>query len=45
MSRDFGPWQERTSSKGKIYFYNRVTEVSQWTKPTEWVEFEKAQQE
>uniref|UniRef100_A0AC34R132 WW domain-containing protein n=1 Tax=Panagrolaimus sp. JU765 TaxID=591449 RepID=A0AC34R132_9BILA len=41
MPRDFGPWQERISSKGKIYFYNRVTAKSQWSKPSEWIEADK----
>ncbi|CAL8069270.1 unnamed protein product [Calicophoron daubneyi] len=31
-----GDWSEQLSSKGKIYFYNCVTEVSQWQKPPEW---------
>ncbi|KAL3309241.1 hypothetical protein Ciccas_012214 [Cichlidogyrus casuarinus] len=31
-----GDWSEQLSSKGKIYFYNSVTEVSQWHKPPEW---------
>uniref|UniRef100_A0A7E4ZZG0 WW domain-containing protein n=1 Tax=Panagrellus redivivus TaxID=6233 RepID=A0A7E4ZZG0_PANRE len=34
----FGPWLEMVSSKGKIYYYNRITSTSQWTKPPEWVE-------
>lgn len=31
-----GCWSEQLSSKGKIYFYNCITEVSQWQKPPEW---------
>ncbi|KAA0194743.1 hypothetical protein FBUS_11124, partial [Fasciolopsis buskii] len=31
-----GDWSEQLSSKGKIYFYNCITEVSQWQKPPEW---------
>lgn len=42
MSRDFGPWQELKSSRGKIYFYNRVTQKSQWDKPVEWIEAERS---
>lgn len=29
-------WSEQLSSKGKVYFYNCITEVSQWQKPQEW---------
>ncbi|KAL5110468.1 WW domain-containing adapter protein with coiled-coil [Taenia crassiceps] len=31
-----GNWSEQLSSKGKVYFYNCITEVSQWQKPLEW---------
>ncbi|TPP65714.1 hypothetical protein FGIG_02141 [Fasciola gigantica] len=31
-----GDWSEQLSSKGKIHFYNYITEVSQWQKPPEW---------
>ncbi|TNN13040.1 WW domain-containing adapter protein isoform 2 [Schistosoma japonicum] len=34
--RTCGYWSEQLSSKGKIYFYNCITEVSQWQKPPEW---------
>ncbi|CAH8439449.1 unnamed protein product [Schistosoma rodhaini] len=34
--RTCGYWSEQLSSKGKIYFYNCMTEVSQWQKPPEW---------
>ncbi|CAH8834244.1 unnamed protein product [Trichobilharzia szidati] len=34
--RTCGLWSEQLSSKGKIYFYNCATEVSQWQKPPEW---------
>uniref|UniRef100_A0A914W627 WW domain-containing protein n=1 Tax=Plectus sambesii TaxID=2011161 RepID=A0A914W627_9BILA len=39
--KEFGDWSEQTSSSGKRYFYNRITEVSQWDKPTEWAEYER----
>lgn len=34
--RSFGDWSEFLSSNGKIYFYNRKTEIAQWDKPDEW---------
>lgn len=37
-----GDWTEHKSSNGKKYYYNIKTEVSQWEKPREWVEFEKS---
>uniref|UniRef100_A0A914YWG3 WW domain-containing protein n=1 Tax=Panagrolaimus superbus TaxID=310955 RepID=A0A914YWG3_9BILA len=37
----FGPWQETKSSSGKIYYYNRLTEKSQWVKPIEWIEHDR----
>lgn len=37
----FGDWSEHVSSSGKKYYYNCKTEVSQWEKPREWVEWEK----
>jgi len=40
-SKEFGPWSEQSSSSGKRYYYNRVTEVSQWEKPSEWRHAEK----
>lgn len=39
--RSVGDWSEHTSSSGKKYYYNCVTEVSQWEKPREWVEYER----
>jgi hypothetical protein len=36
-----GEWTEHTSSSGKRYYYNCRTEVSQWEKPKEWLEWEK----
>ncbi|XP_076045309.1 WW domain-containing adapter protein with coiled-coil wacky isoform X2 [Oratosquilla oratoria] len=35
-----GEWSEHMSSSGKKYYYNCRTEVSQWEKPPEWVEWE-----
>lgn len=29
-------WSEHISSSGKKYYYNSVSEVSQWEKPREW---------
>uniref|UniRef100_A0A914C1R8 WW domain-containing protein n=1 Tax=Acrobeloides nanus TaxID=290746 RepID=A0A914C1R8_9BILA len=40
--KEFGPWSEQTSSSGKRYYYNRETEISQWEKPPEWREYERA---
>lgn len=37
-------WTEHRSSSGKKYYYNSQTEVSQWEKPQELVEAEKARQ-
>lgn len=37
----FGDWTEQTSSSGKRYYYNCKTEVSQWEKPKDWLEYEK----
>jgi len=37
-------WTEHRSSSGKKYYYNSQTEVSQWEKPQELVEAEKAKQ-
>ncbi|GMT35527.1 hypothetical protein PFISCL1PPCAC_26824, partial [Pristionchus fissidentatus] len=34
--REFGHWSEVVSSAGKVYYYNRVTEQSQWIKPDGW---------
>ncbi|CAB3407961.1 unnamed protein product [Caenorhabditis bovis] len=36
--RTFENWAEQKSSAGKIYYYNKQTEVSQWEKPPEWKE-------
>jgi hypothetical protein len=36
-----GEWTEHISSSGKRYYYNCRTEVSQWEKPKEWLEWEK----
>uniref|UniRef100_A0A915DMQ7 WW domain-containing protein n=1 Tax=Ditylenchus dipsaci TaxID=166011 RepID=A0A915DMQ7_9BILA len=40
--KEFGVWSEQTSSSGKRYYYNRESEISQWEKPIEWKEHEKA---
>lgn len=37
-----GDWSEHMSSSGKKYYYNCKTEVSQWEKPKEWIERERA---
>lgn len=37
-----GDWSEHVSSSGKKYYYNCRTEVSQWEKPPEWLEWERA---
>ena len=37
----FGDWTEQISSSGKKYYYNCKTEVSQWEKPKEWLEWER----
>lgn len=34
--REYGHWSEVVSSAGKVYYYNRVTEQSQWIKPDGW---------
>ncbi|XP_076822523.1 uncharacterized protein LOC143468924 isoform X2 [Clavelina lepadiformis] len=34
--RGCGNWSEHISSSGKKYFYNNVSEVSQWEKPKDW---------
>lgn len=31
-----GEWSEHLSSSGKKYYYNCISEVSQWEKPREW---------
>ncbi|KAK0425454.1 hypothetical protein QR680_009211 [Steinernema hermaphroditum] len=41
--RSVGSWTEHFSSSGKRYFYNHKTEVSQWEKPHEWRDHERAQ--
>lgn len=37
-----GDWSEHVSSSGKKYYYNCRTEVSQWEKPPEWLEWERS---
>lgn len=37
-----GEWSEHVSSSGKKYYYNCRTEVSQWEKPPEWLEWERS---
>lgn len=39
--KKFGDWSAQISSSGKRYYYNIKTEVSQWHKPKEWLEYEK----
>ncbi|GMT07870.1 hypothetical protein PENTCL1PPCAC_30044, partial [Pristionchus entomophagus] len=34
--REYGHWSEVVSRAGKVYYYNRVTEQSQWIKPDGW---------
>ena len=29
------PWQEYKSPDGRVYYYNSITKVTQWTKPEE----------
>lgn len=29
------PWQEYKSPDGRVYYYNTITKVTQWTKPEE----------
>lgn len=36
-----GDWSEHVSSSRKKYYYNCRTEVSQWEKPQEWLEWER----
>jgi hypothetical protein len=38
-----GDWSEHLSSSGKKYYYNCKTEVSQWEKPKELIEWERQQ--
>jgi len=40
----YGDWSEQISSSGKKYYYNSNTEVSQWEKPREWADAERARQ-
>jgi len=40
----FGDWSEQMSSRGKKYYYNCVTDKTQWHKPSEWVEAETTRQ-
>lgn len=30
-----GAWQEHRTPDGRIYYYNTLTKVTQWTKPEE----------
>lgn len=39
---NFGDWSEHKSSTGKRYYYNCNTEVSQWEKPREWLDYERS---
>ncbi|KAH7701634.1 hypothetical protein AAVH_31228 [Aphelenchoides avenae] len=32
----FGPWEQKESAKGRIYYWNNDTKKSQWTRPLEW---------
>lgn len=41
----FGDWSEHTSSTGKKYYYNAKSEVSQWEKPSEWLEWDRRQEQ
>eukprot|EP00081_Caenorhabditis_elegans_P014142 NP_493351.1 Uncharacterized protein CELE_Y40B1A.2 [Caenorhabditis elegans] len=36
VPRTFAGWTEQMSSSGKMYYYNKKTEISQWDKPAEW---------
>jgi len=38
-----GDWSEHKSSSGKKYYYNCRSEVSQWDKPVEWLQYEQRQ--
>lgn len=29
------PWQEHRTADGRLYYYNGITKVTQWTKPEE----------
>ena len=40
--KSVGDWSEHLSSSGKKYYYNCITEVSQWEKPREWLEYERS---
>ncbi|CAN7999196.1 unnamed protein product [Ixodes pacificus] len=40
LRQQVGDWSEHVSSSGKKYYYNCKTEVSQWEKPKEWVDWE-----
>uniref|UniRef100_A0A915JGF5 WW domain-containing protein n=1 Tax=Romanomermis culicivorax TaxID=13658 RepID=A0A915JGF5_ROMCU len=39
--KKYEDWSEQISKAGKKYYYNCRTEVSQWEKPPDWIEFEK----
>ncbi|EEC06594.1 conserved hypothetical protein, partial [Ixodes scapularis] len=41
LRQQVGDWSEHVSSSGKKYYYNCKTEVSQWEKPKEWVDWER----
>lgn len=43
LRQQVGDWSEHVSSSGKKYYYNCKTEVSQWEKPKEWVDWERLQ--
>lgn len=40
--KSVGDWTEHTSSSGKKYYYNCISEVSQWEKPREWLDYERS---
>lgn len=40
--KEVGDWSEHKSSSGKRYYYNCTTEVSQWEKPREWLDYERS---
>ncbi|QQP54096.1 Uncharacterized protein FKW44_006811, partial [Caligus rogercresseyi] len=41
--RTVGDWSEHISSSKRKYYYNCVSEVSQWEKPREWLDYEQQQ--
>ena len=40
-----GDWSEHVSSSGKKYYYNCKSEVSQWEKPSDWVDWDREREE